>query len=58
MCVCGGFGCFCVDGKVMASAYQQDKDNDYFVKNKDGNEYEGWCWPGKSEEGRVRGRSY
>ena len=29
--------------------YQQGKDNDYFVKNKDGNEYEGWCWPGKSE---------
>ncbi|XP_072023564.1 neutral alpha-glucosidase AB-like isoform X2 [Amphiura filiformis] len=28
--------------------YQQGKDNDYFVKNKDSNEYEGWCWPGSS----------
>ena len=43
----------------MVSANQQGKDNDYFVKNKDGNEYEGWCQPGKSEEGVcvcVRGR--
>jgi alpha 1,3-glucosidase len=22
--------------------------NDYYVKNKDGNVYEGWCWPGSS----------
>lgn len=22
--------------------------NDYYVKTKDGNVYEGWCWPGSS----------
>lgn len=28
--------------------YKEAKDNGYFVKNKDGNDYEGWCWPGAS----------
>ncbi|XP_070577600.1 neutral alpha-glucosidase AB-like isoform X2 [Ptychodera flava] len=28
--------------------YKEAKGLDYFVKNKDGNDYEGWCWPGTS----------
>ncbi|XP_077995538.1 neutral alpha-glucosidase AB-like isoform X2 [Glandiceps talaboti] len=28
--------------------YKEAKSLDYFVKNKDGNDYEGWCWPGTS----------
>lgn len=23
-------------------------DKGYYVKNKDGNDYEGWCWPGSA----------
>ncbi|XP_077869265.1 neutral alpha-glucosidase AB-like [Saccoglossus kowalevskii] len=28
--------------------YKEAKNLGYFVKNKDGNDYEGWCWPGTS----------
>lgn len=21
--------------------------NGYYIKNKDGNDYDGWCWPGQ-----------
>lgn len=28
--------------------YSDSKSKDLLVKNKDGNEYEGWCWPGSS----------
>ncbi|EMD31533.1 glycoside hydrolase family 31 protein [Gelatoporia subvermispora B] len=28
--------------------YQQAKDLDLLIKKKDGQEYEGWCWPGSS----------
>ena len=28
--------------------YKQGKDLDYFVKDSNGNEYEGWCWPGST----------
>ena len=26
--------------------YSQGKSHGYFIQDKDGNEYEGWCWPG------------
>jgi len=30
------------------SVYRDANAHDgYFVKNKDGNTYDGWCWPGK-----------
>ena len=28
--------------------YSQAKSLGYFINDKDGNEYEGWCWPGSS----------
>ncbi|CAF3409540.1 unnamed protein product [Rotaria socialis] len=28
--------------------YAEAKSNGYFVKTKDGSDYEGWCWPGTS----------
>lgn len=28
--------------------YQEGKDGDYFIRNKDNNEFQGWCWPGSS----------
>ena len=28
--------------------YHEAKEKDYFIKNKHGNEYDGWCWPGSS----------
>ncbi|XP_052767402.1 neutral alpha-glucosidase AB-like isoform X1 [Mya arenaria] len=28
--------------------YQEAKDQGLYVKNKDGNDYDGWCWPGTS----------
>ena len=28
--------------------YNEAVENNYFIKNKDGNDYEGWCWPGAS----------
>ncbi|GBP26287.1 Neutral alpha-glucosidase AB [Eumeta japonica] len=28
--------------------HEDATDNGYYVKNKDGNDYEGWCWPGSS----------
>lgn len=28
--------------------YREGRDLGYFVKTKDGNDYEGWCWPGSS----------
>lgn len=28
--------------------YKNALDNGYFVKNKDGSDFEGWCWPGAS----------
>ena len=41
-----------IDPHVKADSgyniYQECKDKDLFVKNKDGNEYNGWCWPGNS----------
>jgi len=30
------------------SVYQECKDKDLFVKDKSGNEFNGWCWPGNS----------
>ncbi|KAL4238130.1 hypothetical protein ACF0H5_002842 [Mactra antiquata] len=30
------------------AVYKEAKDLDHMVKNKDGNEYDGWCWPGSS----------
>jgi len=30
------------------SVYQECKDKDLFVKDKNGNEFNGWCWPGNS----------
>jgi alpha 1,3-glucosidase len=29
--------------------YAEAKSNGYFVKTKDGADYEGWCWPGKNK---------
>lgn len=26
--------------------YQEGKNQGFLVKNKDGNDYDGWCWPG------------
>lgn len=26
--------------------YKEAKDQDYFIRNKDNNEFQGWCWPG------------
>jgi len=28
--------------------YHEAKEKEYFIKNKHGNEYDGWCWPGSS----------
>lgn len=28
--------------------FNEAQQNSYFVKNKDGSDYEGWCWPGAS----------
>lgn len=28
--------------------YNEGVENNYFVKTKDGNDYDGWCWPGSS----------
>jgi len=28
--------------------YNEAVENNYFIKNKEGNDYEGWCWPGAS----------
>lgn len=28
--------------------YKEAKDQDYFIRNKDNNEFQGWCWPGTS----------
>uniref|UniRef100_A0A5S6QTV9 Glucosidase II subunit alpha n=1 Tax=Trichuris muris TaxID=70415 RepID=A0A5S6QTV9_TRIMR len=28
--------------------YKEARDKDFYVKDKDGNVYEGWCWPGNS----------
>ncbi|XP_071832175.1 neutral alpha-glucosidase AB-like isoform X2 [Apostichopus japonicus] len=28
--------------------YKEAKDQDYFIRNKDNNEFQGWCWPGSS----------
>ncbi|XP_060557069.1 neutral alpha-glucosidase AB-like isoform X2 [Ruditapes philippinarum] len=28
--------------------YREARDKGYMVKNKDGNDYDGWCWPGSS----------
>lgn len=28
--------------------HEDATENNYYVKNKDGNDYEGWCWPGSS----------
>ena len=30
------------------AVYADAKSKDYFVKNKDGSDYEGWCWPGET----------
>ncbi|KAK6182964.1 hypothetical protein SNE40_010527 [Patella caerulea] len=30
------------------SVYTDARDKGYLVKNKDGNDYDGWCWPGSS----------
>ncbi|KAL5009154.1 hypothetical protein ScPMuIL_014735 [Solemya velum] len=30
------------------SVYSEAKSQNHLVKNKDGSEYEGWCWPGSS----------
>ena len=30
------------------SVYSECKDKDLFVKDKSGNEFNGWCWPGNS----------
>ena len=27
--------------------YKEAKDKNLFIKNKDGGEYDGWCWPGE-----------
>jgi len=27
--------------------FQEAKDKGYYVKNKDGGDYDGWCWPGR-----------
>ena len=27
--------------------YREARDKGYMVKNKDGNDYDGWCWPGE-----------
>ncbi|PIK52128.1 hypothetical protein BSL78_10975 [Apostichopus japonicus] len=29
--------------------YKEAKDQDYFIRNKDNNEFQGWCWPGRPE---------
>ena len=39
--------------------YKQGRDLDYFIKDSNGNEYEGWCWPGeraRASAGQVRER--
>ena len=28
--------------------YTESRDKGLLVKNKDGNDFDGWCWPGKS----------
>ena len=28
--------------------YHEAKEKDFFIKNKHGHEYDGWCWPGSS----------
>ncbi|ESO91975.1 hypothetical protein LOTGIDRAFT_217135 [Lottia gigantea] len=30
------------------SVYTDARDRGFLIKNKDGNDYEGWCWPGSS----------
>ncbi len=30
--------------------YAEAKSRGYFVKTKDGADYEGWCWPGSTDE--------
>ena len=37
-----------VKGDSGYSVYQECKDKDLFVKDKSGNEFNGWCWPGNS----------
>ena len=29
------------------NVYSQFKDKNMLTKNKDGNDYDGWCWPGE-----------
>jgi len=38
-----------VSGFLCASLqiYKEAKDLDFYVKNRDGNVFEGWCWCGK-----------
>ena len=26
--------------------HKTGREQGYYIKNKDGNDYEGWCWPG------------
>ena len=28
--------------------YSEGESNSYFVKDSEGNDYDGWCWPGSS----------
>ncbi len=27
--------------------HKEARDQGYYIKNKDGHDYDGWCWPGK-----------
>lgn len=38
--------------------YKEAKDNDYFIKSRDGGEYDGWCWPGSSADCRNSKKSH
>ena len=30
--------------------HKECEDNGYYIKNKDGGDYDGWCWPGTNHQ--------